>query len=153
MNYAPARQISTARHIARSAKQQIKDKTGMKVNLLLYNSESTLNRPKRMLDVIAIALGMSPGCYKLRSRLRNIVELRFVGALFLRMHFPNVTLSQIASLFGGQDHSSVISGIARANNLLYTGDERFMTKYNNALNSVNLWLEREVSDYASVISA
>ena len=106
-----------------------------------------------MLDVIAIALGMSPGCYKLRSRLRNIVELRFVGALFLIMHFPNVTLSQIASLFGGQDHSSVISGIARANNLLYTGDERFMTKYNNALNSVNLWLEREVSDYASVISA
>ena len=153
MNYAPTRQMTTARHIARSARQEIRVRTGMSVNVLLYGTENTLNSPRRMLHVIAIALDMSPDSYKLKTRDRNVVDLRFIGALFLRKHFPMVTLFQIAEIFGGQDHSSIISGIARAHNLLYTGDERFTTKYNAAQNSVNLWLEREVSGYGLVTSA
>ena len=36
MNYAPGTQISKARHIARSAQQRIRSKTGMTVSLMLY---------------------------------------------------------------------------------------------------------------------
>jgi chromosomal replication initiation ATPase DnaA len=153
MNYAPQQQLTAARHIARSAKNAIKDKTGMKVNLMLWGTEQMLNTPRNMLQVIAISQGMNISCYKLKSRDRDTVELRFLGALFLRMHFPMVTLQQIAGMFGGQDHSSIVNGIARAYNLLHTGDLKFITKYNKALNSVNLWLEKEVSGYASAISA
>jgi len=153
MNYAPAKQISTARRIVRSAQQLIKNRTGMRANLLLCPVENTLKTPRQMLQVIAIALNMSPDCYAMKSRIRNIVELRFIAALLLRSYFPKITLHQVAILFGGQDHSSIISGVARAHNLIYTGDERFIAKYNTVLKSVNLWLQREGSEYASAASA
>lgn len=98
--------------------------------------------PEYMLAVIATALGMSMEHYRVKSRERSIVELRFIGALLLRQNFPDITLYQIAALFGGQDHSSVINGIARAYNLIYVNDLRFVSKYQAALASVNLWLRK-----------
>jgi len=148
MNYAPARQISTARHIARAAQKQIRNRTGMKIDLMLYGDNDLVKTPERMLKVIAIALEMSPDCYKMKSRLRIISELRYIGALFLRRNFPMLTLYEIGSLFGGQDHTSVISGITRAYELINTGDVKFINKYNKALQSVDLWLQKEVSGYA-----
>lgn len=143
MIYSPRQKEKTARHIARSAQQKIKNKTGMTVTLLLSpEGGNTFKTPERMLEVIAIALDMSASCYRMKSRERNIVELRFIAAMFVRMHFPHVTLQQIAAYFGGLDHSSVISGLTRAHNLIYTGDLRFMKKYNTALKAVNLWLEK-----------
>jgi len=85
MNYAPAQKISTARHIARSAQRQIKDKTGMRVTLLLYPTENAARTPAQMLKVIALALDMNYECFKMKTRVRDVVELRFIGAMFLRM--------------------------------------------------------------------
>jgi chromosomal replication initiation ATPase DnaA len=153
MNYAPTQKINTARNIARSAQRQIKDSTGMKVTLLLYPRDNTFKTPQQMLKIVAISLGMNPDCYKMKTRVRNIVELRFIAAMLLRMNFPEITLIQIASLFGGQDHSSVISGLTRGYNLIYTGDLRFMTKYNTAQKAVNVWLRKGESTYASANSA
>jgi chromosomal replication initiation ATPase DnaA len=153
MNYAPAQKINTARHIARCAQRQIKDKTGMKVALLLYPAENASNTPEQMLKIIAISLGISPNCYKMKTRVRNVTELRFIAAMFLRSNFPGMTLNQIATLFGGQDHSSVISGLTRGYNLIYTGDLRFMTKYNTAQKAINIWLRKGESAYASANSA
>lgn len=153
MNYAPTQKINTARHIARSAQRQIKDKTGMKVTLLLYPSDNTFKTPEQMLKIVAIALGMNPDCYKMKTRVRNVVEMRFIAAMFLRANFPDITLNQIANLFGGQDHSSIISGLTRGHNLIYTGDLRFMTKYSTVQKAVNIWLRRGESVYASANSA
>jgi len=125
----------------------------MRVTLLLYPAENTKRCPEQMLRIIAKALEMNPKCYTMKTRVRNIVELRFIGAMFLRMNFPNITLQRIAELFGGQDHSSVISGLARAHALIYTADPRFMAKYNTALKTVNQWLRKEESEYASASSA
>ena len=96
-----------------------------------------------MLHIIAVALGMNPDSYRMKTKVRHIVELRFVAAILLRRNFPTMTLHQIATLFGGQDHSSIISGLARANDLIYTGDPRFLKKYNTALKAVDLWLKKE----------
>ncbi len=141
--YYAATQQTQARHIARTAQQQIKDKTGMDVTMILYPSQNTLKTPEHMLHIIAAALNESPQGYKLRTRVRNIVELRFIGAMFLRSNFPMITLQQIASLFGGQDHTSIINGLARAYDLIYIGDDRFLTKYKAAFAAVNLWLRNE----------
>lgn len=143
MYYAAAQQMTTARHIARSAQQQIKDKTGMKVNMLLYYGDADSKTPEGMLYIIATALGMKMNDYRMKTKLRDIVELRFVAAVLLRRNFPTMTLQQIAAIFGGQDHSSIISGIARAHALIYTGDQRFVNKYNTALRSVEHWLMSE----------
>ena len=85
---------------------------------------------------------MSPACYKAQSRTRNISELRFVATIFLRKHFPAVTLKQIGELFGGKDHSSVIYCYARAKVLLAIKDPSFTKKYVMALKSVNQWLAK-----------
>jgi len=143
MYYAATQQITDARHIARSAQQQIKDKTGMEVTMVLYPSENTIKTPERMLHIIATALNESPLNYKLKTRIRNIVELRFIAAMFLRSNFPTITLHQIAALFGGQDHTSIISGISRAYELIYIGDEKFLGKYKTALAAVNSWLRND----------
>ena len=146
MYYAATQQIDDARHIARSAQQRIKDKTGMLVTMVLYPSDNTLKTPERMLHIIAASLGMNPNCFQLKTRTRDIVELRFIAALCLRSNFPTITLHQIAVLFGGQDHSSIISGLARAHNLIYTEDERFLEKDQSALKAVNLWLRNETEE-------
>ena len=143
MYYAATQQITEARHIARSAQQQIKDKTGMQVTMVLYPSESAVKTPEYMLHIIAAALNEHPQNYKLKTRVRNIVELRFIAALCLRSNFPTITLQQIAAFFGGQDHTSIISGITRAYDLIYAGDEKFIKKYKAALAAVNLWLRND----------
>ena len=144
MYYAATQQIDTARHIARSAQQQIKDQTGMLVTMVLYPSDNTLKTPERMLHIIAAAFNMKPNIFKQKTRVRDIVELRFIAAMFLRSNFPTITLQQIAMLFGGQDHTSIISGLTRANNLIYSEDARFLAKYNIALKAVNRWLRNDI---------
>jgi len=152
MNYQ-TNDLGAARHIVRSAKQKIKEQTGLKVSIMLYGQDNLWRGPAGMMQVIAIALNMDPGSYAMKARCREIVDLRSLAALLMRAHFPGVTLTQIAHLFGGQDHSSIISGIERAKNLLHTHDEHFVNKYKKALKSVELWLERQASGYASAISA
>lgn len=85
-----ALQMDTARHIARSAQRKIKSKTGMRIAIMLCPNENNYNTPEAMLEVIATALGMSPKCYRMKTRTRDVVEMRFIAALLLRMHFPGL---------------------------------------------------------------
>ncbi len=96
-----------------------------------------------MLRIVALALDMSPSCFHMKTRAREVSELRFIAAVLLRSNFPQITLQKIGSLFGGQDHSSVLNGLSRAYDHIYTGDTRFLNKYNKALQSVNIWLNTE----------
>ena len=153
MNKTQQTPESAARHIARTAQQKIRKTTGMTVNVLLYPNDDAMKTPEQLLHVVAMSLNMGSDCYRLRTRKRDIVELRFIAAMLMRMNFPNVTLQQIAGYFGGQDHSSILSGLTRAQDLIYTGELRFLTKYNAVFKSVNLWLRKEESEYASVSSA
>ena len=153
MHYTAPKQINEVRSITRSAVNQIKDKTGMEISLMLCPEYHSSRSPDQMLRIIAAALQMDVNAYKVKSRERNIVELRFIVAFFLRSYFPCITLQQITRLFGGQDHTSVMNGLSRTAMLLATGDQRFITKYETALNSVNKWLRKEVSGYASAASA
>jgi len=148
MQYAPAIQMNNARHIAREAKQRIRTSTGMNVDFMLCTYEDVQAQPEQMLRVIASSLNLNATCYRWKDRCRTIVELRFVGALLLRKYYPLITLQQIGLLFGGQDHTSVINSLQKANNLLDTHNAAFTAKYNVALNSVNTWLRKEVSVYA-----
>jgi chromosomal replication initiation ATPase DnaA len=145
--------IKTARHIARSAQQTIKNKTGINVSVMLYPTYGTIKTPEHMLYKIAIALGMDPMCYKMKTRARDVVELRFIGAHFIRMYFPEVRLQQIAAFFGGQDHSSVISGLMRAYELIHIEDSRFLEKYAAAEKAIDLWLKSEASVYPLAATA
>lgn len=141
MNYAMTQ--SAARHITRAAEQEIKNKTGMRVTLVLCPSDNPRKNPEQMLQVIARSLNASPDVFRERNRSRRVVEVRFVAALLLRYYYPTITLKQIALLFGGQDHTSVMNAISKGQNLLYTSDVIFTTQYNHAQKTVNQWLNEE----------
>lgn len=138
-----ATQISTVRYIGRVAEQKINTNAGMRISLMLFPRDAEREKPEHMLRLIANALSTDFEEFKAKTRRRDIVELRFIGALLLRRFYPQVTLKQIGRLFGGQDHTSVINGISRAYDLLETNDIIFCTKYNKALNTVNLWLKEQ----------
>ena len=139
--------IAKARHITRAAEQQIRDKTGMKVTLVLCPGYNPAKTPEQMLQIVAGALNMDITSYKKKTRERDYVDLRFIAAFLLRSFFPGVTLQNITVFFGGQDHTSIINGLARAGMLIATGDARFTAKYEAALRSVNKWLRKEAALY------
>lgn len=153
MQYKVPQEISLARNITRAAEQQIMNKTGMRVTLLLCPDYHTSKTPGQLLKVVAASLGMDCHCFKVRSREREFVDLRFIGASLLRCFFPGITLHEITVLFGGQDHTSIMNGLSRAAMLLASGDEKFTAKYDLALKSVNKWIRKEVLEFASAISA
>jgi chromosomal replication initiation ATPase DnaA len=146
-------QLTTARGITRAAITKIKNSTGMRVTLVLCPTDHPAKTPEQMLYVVSTALKMDYSSYRKKSRKREYVDLRFIAAHLLRFYFPTITLQQISLLFGGQDHSSVINGLAKTNMLLATKDDAFTEKYETASKSVNQWLRKEVLGYASAISA
>lgn len=147
MYFVMTEPTATARSIARNAQQEIKQKTGLRMHLMTPAPNMTKS-PQRMLHVIALALDMNPNAFKMKTRIRNIVEMRFLGAMFLRQNYPTLTLQQIAKLFGGQDHTSIMNSISRAYSLIQTGDPVFVAKYNAVLKSVTTWLKREEYGFA-----
>lgn len=153
MQYTVPQQISQARHITRAAEQQIMSKTGMRVTLVLCPDYHTSKTPQQLLKVVAAALCMDTACYTTKSREKDFVDLRFIGASLLRCYFPGITLHEITFLFGGQDHTSIMNGLSRAAMLLDSGDERFTGKYDVALKAVNTWIRKEVLKFAPAKSA
>lgn len=132
---------TTTHDIIRIAERQIKTKTGMAVTLVLCPSENTRKAPEQMLRVIANALNTNAQYFQQKGRKREIVELRFLTALLLRRYYPNITLKQIALLFGGQDHTSVMNGLTRATELLEINDPLFTSRYDIAIGAVSSWLK------------
>lgn len=155
MNIAPIKRskLCSAKSITKQAERSIEKKTGLRVNLIAYRDSHIARTPEKMMNIIAGSLGMDRTHYTLRSRERDVVELRFLAAYFLRSYFPTITLHQISMFFGGVDHTSVMNGLARANMLLEMEDQRFSHKYETVLRSVNQWLRKETSGYASAICA
>ena len=139
MNYSVA-QIDTAKHIVRNAERQIIKDTGLRMPVLVCTPDER-KTPEHMLKLVAIAMHMHAENFARRTRKREFVELRFVGALLLRKFFPRITLKEIGKLFGGLDHTSVINGVARAYDLLETNDPVFTYKYETALNTINSWVK------------
>jgi chromosomal replication initiation ATPase DnaA len=142
MNYAIARHnYITQPHICISDKKQYITTDDMRITLVLSLYGNGTKSPDKMLEVIAAASHMQYDYFKTKTRKREIVELRFMAALLLRKYYPNITLKEIARLYGGQDHTSVMNGLARANELLDINDPVFTYKYQNAVYAINRWIK------------
>jgi chromosomal replication initiation ATPase DnaA len=133
--------MGQAQEIIRVAEKQIEKQTGYYVTLMLAPSNNARKYPEQMMRIIADALDTNLYYYQTKGRKREIVELRFVAALLLRNYYPTITLKQIAMLFGGQDHTSVINAIKKGRGLLHVKDELFSYKYDLATQAVDNWLK------------
>jgi chromosomal replication initiation ATPase DnaA len=137
MNYAPERPLTITAGRRPAAAPRLRR--------LFRPGQQHLDTPEHILSIIALTLNMNPACYKAKRRLRDVAELRHIAALLLRDCFPHITLREIATHFGGMDHSSIISGICRATDLISNGDEQFTSKYYRARNAVEIWLRKEAA--------
>lgn len=143
MNLKNDQKENLMRSITRKAQKIIKEQTGFKVTLMVCKSVSSTRTPNAMLSVIASALKMNPDSFEQKQRTKSISELRFLAAIFLRKHFPTLTLKQIGILFGGKDHSSILYSLERGKNLLLVNDLQFSKKYSIVVRAVNIWLKNE----------
>lgn len=80
------------------------------------------------MKLISRALGVPYSDYTRKTRKSEIVEMRFMAMMFLYRNF-HISLVQIGKLMGDIDHSTVRSGINRAEALLQIKDLKFTLKY------------------------
>lgn len=132
-------QLNIAHHLMSNCEQEIFEKTGIKVRLRMNNSTIEGKQPKEMMQVIAASLGLRIEDY-LGGKKTSLVELRFITALFIRQHWPELSLEKIGELFGGQDHTTVRNAIIVSESYLENGDQKFTAKYNTAKSAIDKWL-------------
>lgn len=139
MNYT-AQNFGTSISMLHSA-TRTQDQRGIPMRLPISRTQQMVKKPMDMLRVIANTLQMSVENYIERNRSREVVDLRFLSAKLLRHYYPNITYKEIGALYGGQDHTSIMNAIGKANDLLYIGDKSFTQKYQAALNSIEQWIK------------
>ncbi|MBL7719893.1 MAG: hypothetical protein JNL72_13730 [Flavipsychrobacter sp.] len=143
MSYAIAHQSYPVQqsHIRIAEKNQSGIMDNMRMALVLSVYGNGNKAPEKMLEVIASASQMSYEYFTTKTRKREIVEMRFLASYLLRKYYPRITLKEIARLYGGQDHTSVMNGLTRANELLDIQDPVFTYRYLNAVNAINQWIK------------
>lgn len=137
--------------IIRDAEMLIYWKLKIRVKLRAYTRskivEKRINKPSRKyngsipelpdtselgqsgtMKMISRALGVPYGDYSRKTRKSEIVEMRFMAMMFLYRNF-HISLVQIGKLMGVLDHSTIRSGICRAEALLQIKDLKFTLKF------------------------
>lgn len=129
---------SMAQLIASEAQQRIRRRTGLKVKLFMALDE--IVRPEDILLIIAEELSMRYDDYKIKTRRRPIVELRFIATLILLDKIVGITLNEIRGYFDFLDHTNVINARDSGRSLLSSKDPVFTSKYLKAEKAVNEYL-------------
>jgi chromosomal replication initiation ATPase DnaA len=143
MNYAIAQGNfdNAAQHIQISDRNRLQQAGNVRNFLTPSIYGKPTKSPDKMLEIIAGAAQMDHQLFSMKTRKREVVELRFLASLLLRKYYPGITLKQIAQLYGGQDHTSVMNGLARANDLLDINDPVFTYRYLTAVTAINHWVK------------
>jgi chromosomal replication initiator protein len=103
--------------------------------------------PSMVLQVVADSLGMKMQDYTAQTRKARHVLLRQMAAVFLRRHFPDMSLRQIGDYFGGREHTSVLHAIKSSESFLENQDELFVTNYKAIENQLfKLFTDEKAND-------
>lgn len=97
-------------------KQRI-DISTIKEILKDYLESAKENEPERVIEIIAEFFNLTKDDILNEKRTREVAKARQIAMYFLR-HYLNLPLKQIGQIMGGRDHSTVIHGIEKVENLL-----------------------------------
>jgi chromosomal replication initiation ATPase DnaA len=97
--------------------------------------------PALMIETIEKALGYETGMYKVKSKKREVCELRYICMLLFIHYFPSLKLKQIAKLLYLHDHATVLNGLKQGNDLLESQDFSFTNNYKMATKAVEKWMQ------------
>lgn len=88
----------------------------------LYPSKTNEISAENIIKSVANAFGVRITELKSKKRTRNIVMPRQIAMYLIRKLTP-LSLPEIGEVFGGMDHTSVLHGIRKVENLLKTSEE------------------------------
>lgn len=134
-------QLNQAHNIMAECEEKIYLETGLKIRLNMSKATQQVIKPEEILVVVAQSLGMRMEDYTKPTKKTAVVNLRFLAALFIRQYWPKYPSKDIGKLFGGQDHTTILSGLKTGANYLDTGNEQFTTKYNIVKEAVENWIK------------
>lgn len=141
--HIPIEHVNAINDIIRTAEKEIYATTGQTFTLYLRSTVPDEVTIEGMLLTIANALGMKAQDYEVQTRRRDYLDLRRLGAYFIRKQFPTLSYTRIGELMGGQDHSTIINAIRQAEALVVSEDAAFLDKYNR----VNTLLSKYISTW------
>lgn len=120
--------------------QYIFDATGVHVRL---NIEYVVNRQMSipaLMEIVARALDMKKEDYGQKCRHTRYLNLRMMGCLMLRRYYPQLSLTRIAQLMGGWDHTTIKAIFKNIDNYTETKDARFLGILEIVETEVKQWL-------------
>ncbi len=82
-----------------------------------YLEAAKENEPERIIEVIAEFFNLTKEDILNEKRTKEVVKVRQIVMYFLRHHL-NLSLKEIGKILGGRDHSTIIHGIEKIENLL-----------------------------------
>jgi len=142
MNTARFKTINSLNIIISRAEHEIFSTTGLRMKLLAIGDDENIQADQyaeEMLSVIANALGYLYADMKKKSRHKEYLHMRYLGAFFLKQYYPFMTLEEIGYLIGLGDHTSVLHALTQAKNLIDTSNEMFTPKYQKVLEAITQW--------------
>ena len=122
--------------IVRNAEAMIKSRLGIDVALEAKQKSNTNITAPMLLPVIADALTLPQSCFIVKSRKTEFVFARYIAARLIRFHYPLMSLSELASIFGRTDHTAAKYMLDTATALLETKDPVFCEMYVKAQQAV-----------------
>lgn len=90
-----------------------------------------------VVECLAEALGLTPGDHMVKSKNVPYVELRWLGAIAIMEVYPSVPLTEITVNIYRMNHTTMLHGMTRMEELLDIEDPSFMAKYNKMLEVVS----------------
>ncbi len=135
------RQVNAVNTILCAAEKDIFIATGLRMRLISVGDlpdygDAATTKPQMMLKVIADALEMDYSAYTDRNRTRRLVRLRQIGCYMLHTYYPDMTQSEIGSLIGPYDHTTVIHCIKAVTNRYESYNQMLISEHEIALEAV-----------------
>lgn len=98
----------------------IKIDEGERIDPAFIADYSFLPKANYIIQVVAERFGLSPDDVKGKRRSHKTMEARLICYYTIKKCLTNCSLRQVGIVLGGRDHSTVIHGVDRVNDLIAT---------------------------------
>lgn len=92
--------------------------------------------PDEIIDIVLPSFGVTRFDVKSHRRAGDIPDARHTCISLIIKYCPKMTLKHVGGLFGNLDHSTVIFGRDKIEDILFS-DVKFKVKYNNIVSKIN----------------
>lgn len=142
MGVSRHKEINAINLIVLQAEQDIYAETGRQVRLIIAPDMMNTERKNAvgMFRLICAVQNLLPSEVRQDGQRDDLVRTRQLFYYFARKQFKNTSYEQLGVITGGQDHSTVVYGIAQVEKRISITEDGFMEDYEAVKDAVEQWL-------------